>query len=390
VAAQFGADIPAGLYVTNSGSSVQIFVPNVTLTSGSVTYCVQAAANGTTLPVNVPSSQISWSEPTMFRNRIINGGMVIDQRNAGTSVSAPTSGQYLVDRFWYRASNTSKFSAQQIGTSGAAAAAGLTKAFGFTSSSAYALTTTDRFNVAQSIEGYNVADLAWGTASAKSVTISFWVWSSLTGTHSGVVTNSAQTRSYPFSFQINTANTWEYKSVTIPGDTTGTWLTDNGVGMTVYWSLGVGSTLTATAGAWAAGAYYGATGTVPIVSTNGALFYITGVQLEPGTVATPFEFRPYGTELALCQRYATKMTMGSFNTYAAAAVQTTRQTIGLPVTMRATPTITVITAAGTVINLTGNEVIPSSGSDTISFGGSSVATGRCFIDGGTYLMSSEL
>jgi hypothetical protein len=172
--------------------------------------------------------------------------------------------------------------------------------------------SADRFAFTQLIEGFNTADLAWGTASAKTVTLSFWVRSSLTGTFGGALQNNDATRSYPFTYTINAANTFEYKTVTIAGDTTGTWLTDNQTGIGVRFSLGTGTTYSGTAGAWAAADYRSATGAVSLVGTNGATLYITGVQLEVGSTATSFDYRPYGTELALCQRYYWKIT-GSTN-----------------------------------------------------------------------------
>jgi hypothetical protein len=181
---------------------------------------------------------------------------------------------------------------------------------GFTNSLLFTVTTADASlgatqfaTTAQKIEGFNTADLGWGTASAKTVTLSFWVRSSLTGTFGGAFVNSAQDRSYPFTYTVNSANTFEYKTITVTGDTSGTWVSDNGVGLRVYFGLGVGSTYSGTAGAWAGAFYISATGATSVVGTNGATFYITGVQLEPGTVATPFERKSYGQELALCQRY---------------------------------------------------------------------------------------
>jgi hypothetical protein len=177
---------------------------------------------------------------------------------------------------------------------------------GITSTSAFSIAASDYFIMTQAIEGFNVSDLSFGTANAKSITISFWVYSSLTGTFGGVIENSSQTRAYPFSYTISSANTWEQKSVTIAGDTTGTWVTDNGLGLWLMFSLGAGSTYAGTAGAWVGSQKLGATGAVSVVGTNGATFYITGVQLEQGLTATDFERRPIGTELELCQRYYDK------------------------------------------------------------------------------------
>jgi hypothetical protein len=238
-----------------------------------------------------------------FKNRIINGAMVIDQRNAGASVT-PTTGVHTLDRWLAAAySASSKFSVQQNAGS-VTPPAGFTNYLGVTSLSAYSVSSSDFLSIIQSIEGFNIADLGWGTANAKTVTLSFWVRSSLTGTFGGSLANQDGSRSYPFSYTITTANTWEYETITIAGDTTGTWLTTNGLGLALRIGLGVGSTYSGTAGAWAAGAnYFSATGATSIVGTNGATFYITGVQLEVGSTATSFDYRPYTTELQLCQRY---------------------------------------------------------------------------------------
>jgi hypothetical protein len=228
--------------------------------------------------------------------------MVIDQRNAGASVT-PTNGQYLVDRWVYSSPQTSKFTAQQ-NQAGVTPPAGYANYLGLTSQSSYAVTANDFFVLVQYIEGYNLADLSFGSASAATVTLSFWVRSSLTGTFGGALRNSAANRSYPFTYSISSANTWEQKSVTVVGDTTGTWLTTNDRGIGVFFGLGSGATYSGTAGAWAATNYITATGATSVVGTNGATFYITGVQLEKGSTATSFDYLPYGTELALCQRYA--------------------------------------------------------------------------------------
>ena len=236
------------------------------------------------------------------RNRIINGDMRIDQRNAGASVAITTAGNYTVDRWSGNATQNSKCTVQQ--NSGSVnPPSGFTNYLGAVSSSAYSVVSSDIFWLAQALEGLNVADLGWGAAGAQSVTLSFWVRSSLTGTFGGALRNSAGTRSYPFAYTISAGNTWEQKSIVITGDTSGTWLSTNGIGINLNFGLGVGSTYSGTAGTWAAANYVSATGATSVVGTNGATFYITGVQLEPGSVATPFERRSYGAELALCQRY---------------------------------------------------------------------------------------
>jgi hypothetical protein len=238
--------------------------------------------------------------------------MVIDQRNAGAAVVASSPNAYPLDRFNIGYIQNAKFTAQQNAGS-VTPPTGFTNYLGITSSSAYSVLTGDTFLIDQRIEGFNIADLGWGTANAATVTLSFWTRSSLTGTFGGCLSNSAVNRSYPFSYTISSANTWEYKTITIVGDTTGTWLTNNGVGIILRFGLGSGATFSGTAGAWTAGNLVQPTGTVSVVGTNGATWYITGVQLEVGTQATSFEYRPYGTELMLCQRYLPAWIYGSGN-----------------------------------------------------------------------------
>jgi hypothetical protein len=237
------------------------------------------------------------------RNRILNGNMLIDQRNAGASVT-PADNAYTLDRWRFFLSQASKLTTQQNQGS-VTPPAGFAKYLGITSSSAYTVGSSERFSLMTSFESSNVSDFAWGTASALPVTLSFWARSSLTGTFGGAVRNWAYTYSYPFSYTINSANTWTYITVSITAPTAGTWVMDgsNGGAIEVLFNLGAGSTYSGTAGAWASANYTSATGATSVVGTNGATFYITGVQLEVGTKATPYEMQIYSDQLAQCQRY---------------------------------------------------------------------------------------
>ena len=322
--------------------------------SASNNIVLDSSGNATFAGTPVPNS-------SFLRNRIINGDMRIDQRNAGAAIASLGSGStYTVDRFYYYGSQSGKFSFQQNQGS-VTPPAGFSNYAGFTSLSAFSAAASDVFVLGQVIEGYNISDLAWGTANAKSVTVSFWVRSSITGTHSGFFGNSNLTRSYPFTFTVSSANTWTQISVTIAGDTTGTYSTTNGAGIYVGFNLGCGSTFLGTAGSWQAALYEGATGSVSIVGTNGATFYITGVQLEVGTAATPFERRQYGQELALCQRYYNRDVLVAVGGGATPTVtnRTFYCSVNWPVAMRAAPTMTLISTlassnmnAGAWVNLT--------------------------------------
>ena len=307
-------------------------------TSGSITLQEPAVAGTNTVNfgANTGVAILDANTPA-FRNRIQNGDMRIDQRNAGTSVT-PTSTGYTLDRWSYELTEASKMSVQQNAGSLSAAnrPVGFTNYLGLTTVSAFAITNTSQFQLRQFVEGFNFADLMWGTANAVSATLSFWVRSSLTGTFGGSLRNVDSNRSYPFSYTISAANTWEQKSITISGDTTGTWNTTSDRGVGLFFGLGVGSTNSGTAGAWAAANYTSATGATSVVGTNGATFYITGVQLEKGSTATSFDYRSYGTELALCQRYyqlaSSIVGAGNSTTQVAASVP-------FQVQMRGTPTL---------------------------------------------------
>jgi hypothetical protein len=281
---------------------------------------------------------------TAFKNRIINGAMQIDQRNNGASVTATNSTKYVTDRFACFAgapSGAGVFTAQQVTD----APSGFIKSLKATVTTADTTASADsQYFIAQYIEGLNVADLGFGTASSSAVTLSFWVKSSLTGTFAGGINNGDATRSYVFTYTINSANTWEQKTITIAGDTTGTWLTDNGIGLRVNFSLGSGSTFQNTPDSWIGAYDYATSGATRTIGTLNATWQVTGVQLEKGSTATSFDYRPYGTELALCQRYyyrvngnGTTQTAMSFGGYSSAT------TLGVgfnqfPVTMRIAPT----------------------------------------------------
>jgi len=289
----------------------------------------------------------SGSNNVTMRNRIINGGMAIDQRKSGAIVATTTTGafSYTVDRWAYFVDAASKFTVQQTPSAtetgyATRVGAGFTNYLAMTSTSAYTAGSSEILVMSQPIEGFNFSDMAWGTANAKTVTLSFWAYSSLTGTHSGSIGNGVG-YSYPFSFSIPTANTWTQISVTIAGPTTSTWPTNNTANAYLFFNMGCGSARLSTAGAWTATASYGATGSVSLVGTNGATFYITGVQLEKGSTATPFEQRLYGTELALCQRYYYKQqSTGAASYFGVGTVNSSTLVVALikfPVALRTAP-----------------------------------------------------
>jgi hypothetical protein len=240
---------------------------------------------------------------------------------------------------------SSKFSVQQ-NKAAITPPAGFTYYIGFTSLSAYSLAAGDFALLRQNIEGLNCTDLNWGTARAKTVTLSFWVYSSLTGTFGGVFLNDSANRSYPFTYTISVANTWELKSITVAGDTSGTWPATNSIGLSVNLGVGVGTTYSGTAGAWASATYLSATGAVSIVGTNTATWYMTGLKLEVGSIATPFVPDDYQVSFVKCQRYTRAITgngsvqvnsIAGFSLNASSAL--TRLTLQPP--MRAAPSLSV-------------------------------------------------
>ena len=321
-------------------------------TSGELT--IQAPSVAGTNTLNLPASSGTLATTAQasigMKNRIINGNMTIDQRNAGASITPTSTSTYTLDRYITILTQSSKFSVQQNAGS-VTPPVGFTNYLGATSLAATTLGSGDYFLIAQWVEGFNVADLGWGTANAKTITISFWVRSSLTGTFGGALNNSSNSRSYPYSYTISSADTWEKKSITVPGDTTGTWLTTNAIGIKLRFGLGVGSTFSGTAGSWAGSNYFSATGATSVVGTSGATLYITGVQLETGTTATDFENLQYGQQLALCQRYYQLLTTINIAGYSSGTNESIFSHYPLKMTMRAAPTIN-ITSTGSTSRLT--------------------------------------
>ena len=350
--------------------------------------------NGTSgLVFNDASTQNTAATGFGFKNRIINGAMMIDQRGGVISATG-TDNIYGVDRWQMRTtSGSTVVSMQQSST----APAGFINSFLLTVTTADAsLASGDVCCLVQKIEGLNISDLGWGTANAQPITVSFWVRSSVTGTYGAGVQNSAGNRSYPSSFVINSANTFEYKTITIAGDTTGTWLTTNGVGVYLWFSLASGTSTQGTANSWAAADYRGTTGQVNWGATLSNTFYITGVQLEKGSTATSFDYRPYGTELALCQRYYWKVTAtGYFPCIGLARGTTiTRNMIAFPVPMRVVPTSLSTTGTASDYVLTGNVSVVCSSvptlNDTTTTGGvigCTVSSG--LTDGYPYLLNNN-
>jgi hypothetical protein len=297
---------------------------------------VFSGTNGVTFPDS--SLQAAAASPYVLKNRIINGDMRIDQRNAGASVT-PVNAGYINDRWTTYLSQASKITAQRD----TVVPSGYSNSLKLTVSSAVTPSASDFFALATKIEGFNVADFDFGKSSAQTITLSFWVRSSITGTYALRLCNSAFNRSYIATYTISSANTFEYKTITIAGDTSGTWLTDNGIGLNIQWDLGSGSNFNGTAGSWTGSDVFRTSSSTNWISTNGATFYITGVQLEVGSSATPFERRLYNQELANCQRYYWQQNYtqsnNRFGMGTAAGAVTDGFQISLPVPMRTTPSV---------------------------------------------------
>jgi len=321
-----GAGIAKALYVGTTSNLAGAATLGSTLTYGGVTLTNAVTGTGkmvldtsptlVTPALGTPASGVLTNctgvQYNGFKNRLINSAMVIDQRNAGASVSVGTAtGTYTLDRWrvYHDTAITSNITAQQSTT---VPTTGYINSQILTNGTAASAAAGDVNIIQQRVEGLNVADLNFGSATAATVTLSFWVRSSLTGTFAVTLSNSAQNRSYVSTYAISAANTWEQKTVTVAGDQSGTWLTTSGIGLIASWDLGSGTSLNTTAGAWQSGQYFRTSACTSFIGTTGATFYVTGVQLEKGSTATSFDYRPYGTELALCQRYYFKVVGSTF------------------------------------------------------------------------------
>jgi hypothetical protein len=382
--------------VITGASNNAVSVANTAITGNIISTQITSVAN-TQISGTITGSQISSNtlSNTVFqtgsvenymnatglsfgmRNRIINGAMVIDQRNGGSVVTVNTVGIFSTDRWSNiaRATGGGVYSAQQVSD----APTGYSNSLKFTVTTVdTSLGTLDYYFSWQKIEGFNTADLLFGTASAKTVTLSFWVKSNITGQFSAFLTNSAESYSQPFAYTINAANTWERKTLTFTGATAGTWVgATNGVGLIVGFGLANGTSLQGTSGAWAAAGYYGSTGDVNWMATLSNTFQFTGVQLEVGSQATSFDFRSIGTELALCQRYYWKGNLPIMRNWTGSTIAVS-SSIGFPATMRATPSIGVDTGA-----------VDSSYASSMSSYQSSIASGGTYTPGNGYV-SAEL
>ena len=342
------------------------------------------------------ATYLASTEGFGFRNRIINGDMRIDQRNNGASVTSSAGAAYTLDRWGAWGGVASKYTVQR-NAGGVTPPTGFTNYLGVTSTSAYTPASSEFFTIYQPIEGFNTADFNWGTSAAVAATVSFWVRSSITGTHSGNVISFGNTASYVFTFTVNTANTWEYKTITIPGPTVGTWNTNNSGGVQLGFNLGSGSSVSTSAGSWSTAAnFWGATGAVSVVGTNGATFYITGVQLEAGSVATPFERRDYGREVALCERYCQICEGGYYGPALNGAANAGK--IIFRTTMRASATVTWLTNIRSYANGVGGWTVgapvgfymTSDGTKYAHPFKSATATGQDAEYWDRYLLSAEL
>ena len=305
------ARFPATLPAASAANLTSIPAANLTGTLPAL-----SATNLTNVPAanitgNLPAidgSSLTGISTGANPNLIINGAMEIHQRPDGT-YSSTLNGYAEIDRFHIWASNAGKLNYERV----TEAPPQFEHSFKITSNSAYTPTSGNYFYVGQKIEGHNWKHLQFGSSNAKTITISFWVRSSITGTWSGIVKNNEQNRTYPWEYTISSANTWEKKTITVAGDTGGNWRTDNGAGAWIYFCIGNhSSSYLGSANSWQASNLIGTTGSNSLVNTNGATWYMTGLKVEEGSSATDFQLKLYDEELRRCQRYFYMHAFGAY------------------------------------------------------------------------------
>lgn len=307
------------------------------------------ALSNTGLTFNDGSNQLTAASSFGFKNRVINGAMIFDQRNVGVAKTsqAVASSPFLCDRFRFGGGGgASRMTTQQVQDAPP----------GFVNSLKFTVTTTETLSagsvnvVSHIIEGANVVDFAWGTSSATSATLSFWVKTSLTGTHAVAIRSDGPSNNYSYvaSYTVNQANTWEYKTIAVPAITLGSWgglTASTTYGIRLDWNIGSYTDVQTAANTWTSGGYFTVAGANQIITNNGATFQLTGVQFEKGPTATAFDYRPYGLELSLCQRYYQKYGGEGAGWQSIASGQVESATLAgmnlvYIVPMRAAPTVT--------------------------------------------------
>jgi hypothetical protein len=319
---------------------------------GSVELNAPSTASNFTMTVPAGNGTVATTDQLAnFRNRIINGDMRISQR--GTSFPALVSSGYAVDRWriFRQGDAVATLSRETDSPTGFSNSLRATITTADTS-----IASTDIYIMQQIIEGYNVADLV-----GQTFTLSFWVKSALTGTHCVSFSNASVDRTYLAEYSISVANTWEYKTVTVTGGipSSGGWNFTNGNGLDIRWALMSGSAFqTAATNSWITGNFVATANQVNVTGATSRIFAIAGVQLEVGSVATTFERRPVGTELALCQRYYhNSALLGSsfpsggslvgFSAFDYNSGNILSSFIAYPVHMRVAPTVTTYDIANT-------------------------------------------
>jgi len=353
--------------------------------------------------VQVDGVQLPTAGAFSGRNLIINGAQEVDQRGSGSSaIGTLTNGKYITDRWNVRGEGNTTGQCSQSANVPDGFVNSLLIEVGATAVARSA--NTNRF-IRHNMEGYSMRSLRWGTSAAKAATISFWIKSSLTGTYSFAFFSGSLDQHYATNYTIDTADTWEFKTISVPGPTSGTFRTDNGLALYIQWDLGTGSNYqTSTLNQWASGDKRCSNNAVDFFNTANATLRITGIQFEMGEKVTSFEYRSYGDELARCQRYfcksyndgvnpGTNTSIGikSIRNYSSDARSDHSTTCQFPVTMRAAPTVVFYAKGGTQDRFsTGNSTYGVfSGTNTISSASNHGMTGLGGVSLGTSVSANS-